>query len=387
MDTTDPRNAHSPEASTDERASSLDPRLPEPERAPAPGSPLEPPSLISDCLGEALSAQIADSVDESFPAGSRKPRHDGFTPERIGDFLRHLAATGVVEHAACAVGVSASAAYAFRNRRQGRAFARMWDAILVHRARDRLASELQSRAIAGCVSVRKRDGEIVGEYHYYDNRLAMALLTRLDRLAEKEAASEAHLRALSEDMEEFIECIAEGGDADAFVAARGAGEPEPPAATVPDPDRRPDEDPELTTFARLAGCSDYLDVDPRDIAVLDLDVGNKASWNPDQWVRAFRSGFMTWVDIGEEDGDGLGPAGLGAAMRFHICREAAIAAAAAPPDGDREPVPEEALDLKRFDEWSDDQLTRAWRSGLLVGLPNEAWEELAEVYAGGEKER
>lgn len=383
MDTTDPRNAHSPEASTDERASSPDQRRPEAGRDSAPRAASEPPPLLSDCLGKVRSDRIAESVEETFPAGSRKPRHDGFTPERVGDFLRHLAATGVVEHAAAAVGVSASAAYAFRNRRQGRAFARMWDAILVNRARDRLASELQSRAISGCVSVRKRDGEIVGEYHYYDNRLAMALLTRLDRLAEKEAASETHLRALSEDMEEFIECIAGGGDADAFVAARRPPEPEPPAPTLPAPDPRRDEDPELTTFARVSGCSDYLDVDPRDIAVLDLDFGNRASWSPDQWVRAYRSGFMTWLHIGDRQ-DGVQSAGLGAAMRFHVCREAAIAAATAPADGQ---CPPEELDLSRIDEWSDNQLARAWRGGLLEGLPAETWEALAQTYACAKDER
>lgn len=377
MDRSDPRNAHPPEAPTDERASSLDSRRP--GRAAGPGPAFEPPPLLSDCLEETLSARIAGSVEETFPPGSRKPRHDGFTPERIGDFLRHLAATGVVEHAAAAVGVSASAAYAFRNRRHGRAFARMWDAILVNRSRDRLAAELQSRAIAGCVSVRKRDGEIVGEYHYYDNRLAMAVLTRLDRMAEKEAASEAHLRALSEDMEEFIECIAEGGDADAFVDARRPAEPEPPAQAVPDPDRRPDSDPDLTTFARLSDCSDYLDVDPRDIPVLDLDVCDKASWDPDQWVRAFRSGFMTWLDIGEKDG--LSSAGLGAAMRFHFCREAAVVAATAPPDEEEDRQAEEELDLSRFDDWSDGQLARAWRSGFLMGLPDETWEALAQEHA------
>jgi hypothetical protein len=384
MDITDSRNAHPIEASTDERASSPNPRPPERDRAPEPGPAFEPPPLISDCLGETLSAQIADSLEETFPPGSRKPRHDGFTPERIADFLRNLAATGVVDHAAAAVGVSASAAYAFRNRRQGRAFARMWDAILVNRARDRLASELQSRAIAGCVSVRKRDGEIVGEYHYYDNRLAMALLTRLDRLAEREAASEAHLRALSEDMEEFIECIAEGGDADAFVAARRPAGPEAPAPTASNPDRRRDGDPQLTTFARLSGCSDYLDVDPREIEVLDLDVGNKASWNPDQWVRAYRSGFMTWLHIGEEQ-DVIPSAGPGAAMRFHICREAAVAAAMVPADG--ESPPEGDLDLGRFDEWTDGQLACAWRSGLLEDLPDETWEALAEAYARGRDRR
>ena len=88
---------------------------------------------------------------------------------------------------------------------------------------------------------------IVGEYHYYDNRLAMSLLTRLDRLAEKEAASEAHLRALSEDLDEFIDCVAQGGDADAFVEARRPeGEADPALQgheAVPESDEsEPEED-------------------------------------------------------------------------------------------------------------------------------------------------
>jgi hypothetical protein len=375
MENHDSLTAHSPEASTDERASSLNP--------PAQGGPAaepkpqcDPPPLLSDCLGDILSERIEDAVDESFPPGSRKPRHDGFTPERIGDFLRSLAATGVVEHAAAAVGVSASAAYAFRNRRQGRAFARMWDAILINRSRDRLASELQSRAVAGCVSVRKRDGIVVGEYHYYDNRLAMALLTRLDRLAERESASEAHLRALSEDMDEFIECVAEGGDADAFVAARRPGEAEPPASAPP---ARPDDDPELTRLAHLSGCPDYLDVSPLDIHVLDLDPGNKGDWDADQWVRAYRSGFMTWLHIG----DGTpreGVSGLGAALRFQVCRDAAVAAANAPPAEDGAAEPCDELDLARLDEWTDGQLARAWTGGLLQEVPDEVWGRLAEEY-------
>ncbi len=376
MENHDSRTAHSPEASTDERASSLNPPA---AGVPAAEAPAEPPPLVSDCLGDILSEQIEDALDETFPPGSRKPRHDGFTPERIGDFLRALAATGVVEHAAAAVGVSASAAYAFRNRRQGRAFAKMWDAILINRSRDRLASELQSRAIAGCVSVRKRDGVVVGEYHYYDNRLAMALLTRLDRLAERESASEAHLRALSEDMDEFIDCLAEGGDADAFVAARRPAEPEPEPEPAPPP--RPDNDPELTRFARLSGCPDYLDVSPLDIDVLDLDPGNKGEWEADQWVRAYRSGFMTWLHIGDgKFGDSV--SGLGAALRFQVCREAAIAAANAPPAEDGAAEPCDALDLARLDEWTEDQLARAWTGGLLRKVPHEVWDRLAEDYAG-----
>jgi hypothetical protein len=134
----------------------------------------------------------------------------------------------VVETACKRVGLSASSAYAFRNRRSGRAFAIGWDSVLIHRARTRLADEVLGRSIAGCTETVRRDGEVVAERHRFDNRLSMAVLTRLDKLAEKEAAREEQLRAVSEDFEDLLDCIEEGGDAEAFVEARRPKpEPEP----------------------------------------------------------------------------------------------------------------------------------------------------------------
>ena len=115
----------------------------------------------------------------------------------------------------------------------------MWDAVLIDRSRARLAAENQHVATLGCVSRRYRDGELVGEYHYRDNRLAMAMLSRLDRLAEREAPADDHLRALSEDLDEFIACAAEGGDLDAFVEARR-------------PERFEDEDEDIVLDAARA---------------------------------------------------------------------------------------------------------------------------------------
>lgn len=352
--------------------------------------------LLSDTLAalhsESLADRIPDTVEASFPPGGRKPRHDGWTPEKIGGFLRHLAASGVVEHAADSVGLSASSAYAFRNRRQGRAFARMWDAILIHRSRARLASETQARAVAGCVSLRKKDGIVVSEYHYYDNRLAMSLLTRLDRLADKEADSEAHLRTLSEDLEDYIDCVEQGGDVDAFVEARRP-EPPRPEPPAPDPlppstqkDEVPDPDPELTTFAYLSGCRDYLDADPREIEVLDLDPTAKADWSPDHWVRAYRGAFMTWLAVCAKADPGFAP-GPGEPVRFFFLRAAAAAATdpeLAAPELEEDAAAAAALpDPATIDDWTEEQLACGWRSGLLMGLPAEFWEDLAERAAGG----
>jgi hypothetical protein len=359
----------------------------------------EPPPLLSDTIAGVLSSRIADTLDESFPPGGRKPRHDGFTPEKMGEFLRHLAATGVVEHAAAAVQVSASAAYALRNRRQGRAFARMWDAILINRSRDRLASELSSRAISGCVSLRKKDGEVVSEYHYYDNRLAMSILSRLDRLAKREAHSEAHLRALSEDMEEFIGCLAIGADADAFVERRRPVPPPPPPPPEPaaapaetpgaprsaDADPLTDEEdpfPDVARYARSVGAADYLDVPPHLIPVDDLDPDAQNAWLPDQNIRFYRSGFAIWLHLGAEEGDDL-PEGRGAALLFDASRAGASAAdrvfgdpANADPDHRWETAD---IESTPFEDWTEEQLARAWRSGLLFSLPPEYWEALAEA--------
>lgn len=373
------QNRITPEVSAYESASPVN--LNEREQPPEPPN-FEQPPLLSDTLARA----VADTLADTFTPGSRKPRHDGWTPEAIAGFLQHLAATGIVEHAARAVGRSAQSAYAFRNRRQGRAFAQMWDTVLVHRARARIASELQARAIAGCVSIRKRDGEVVGEYHYYDNRLAMAMLTRLDRLAEREAPDEAHLRALSEDFDGYLDCLAGGGDSDAFVEARKPANPEP------EPEAPYDDDPELTRLAVLEGCPSYRDVHPFDIEVRDLNPGRQDEWGVEGWIRAFRSGFMFWLEHAKKTEPGFA-SGPGAPLRYHFARLATSAleesgASEAELEADKAAEIETGdLDPARIDGWNDDQLARAWRSGLLQSLPPEFWDALAEPAAdGGEEE-
>ncbi len=168
---------------------------------------------------------------------SRRYRHDGWIPERQVAFLEALAACGVVAEACKQVGLSTQSAYSFRNRRSGRAFGTAWDAVLIHRARGRLSDEALSRAMNGCVETVRQDGEIKAERHRFDNRLTMAVLTRLDRLAEREGARDEQLRAVSEDLDDFLDCVEQGGDADAFIEARRpAPEPAPEDEGEPGPD-------------------------------------------------------------------------------------------------------------------------------------------------------
>ena len=330
-----------------------------------------------------LAAGVSACVEETFTPESRKARHDGWTPERIGDFLFGLASCGTVEGAAAAAGLSPQSAYNFRNRRQGRAFAKMWDAVLIHRGRAKVAGDNQARAVAGNVSRRMREGVVVEELHFHDNRLSMAVLTRLDRLAEKEAPNEDHLRALSEELEEFVECIEAGGDADAFVEERrpereqAQPEAEPKAASAPGADTD-----EFDRLAGLVGCSDWRDVEPLDIPVDDLDLAQQAQWTADQWVRAGRSGFLIWVECGEDAGPELAPETLA-----FVCDRALTRAQA------RQEELEESLRVEVGDlhpggmpGWSEEQWVRAERSGLLGDLPDYVWRQLRGGEAREERE-
>jgi hypothetical protein len=212
-------NSIRPEAATDEPASSLNPRPAEAGTAPADplaacsfATPAEDeaywkgvvhgtrcvqaepvyrhrprdwdadlsrpgtaPALTPDGLAEAYAPVTTDAI-------GRNIRDDGFTPARQRLFLTVLAACGVAADACRAAGISRDTAYNLRNRAEGAAFAIAWNAALLI-ARGRMDDELMSRALNGVIERIYRNGELWGERHRHDNRLAMAVLTRLDRQA------------------------------------------------------------------------------------------------------------------------------------------------------------------------------------------------------------
>jgi hypothetical protein len=118
----------------------------------------------------------------AIPALSKvEGRHDGWTGEKMAIFCETLAETGVVAEACEAARMGISGAYAARRRNP--VFAAAWDAALII-ARERLADTLLARSIEGNIEQIWRDGELVGERHVIDNRLGLAILRRLDRVAE-----------------------------------------------------------------------------------------------------------------------------------------------------------------------------------------------------------
>lgn len=111
-------------------------------------------------------------------------RDYGWNPRRQRVFLEALADSGIVTQACRAAAISPRAAYNLRNR--DAIFAEAWVAAQAL-ARQRLADDLLERALRGQADRIVRNGEVIAERHRTDNRLALGLLTRLDRQAEPDA--------------------------------------------------------------------------------------------------------------------------------------------------------------------------------------------------------
>jgi hypothetical protein len=133
---------------------------------------------------------LAATLDPTTSPALFKPRKDGWTGEKMAMFCEALADCAIVADACGEVGMHVSGAYALRRRNP--VFARGWDAALTI-ARERLADTLLARSIEGNAELIYRDGELVGRRDMIDNRLGLAILGRLDRLAETGRASAARI--------------------------------------------------------------------------------------------------------------------------------------------------------------------------------------------------
>jgi hypothetical protein len=148
-----------------------------------------------------------------------------WTPACQRTFLEELACTGSVLSATKHVAKSPRSAYGLRYRRDGAAFRLAWDAAILI-ARATLADMLMDRAIHGYeeMTVKQDDGSTLrGKY---DNRLGQGLLSRLDRMAEAQAAAHsvaAQVQLVVQDFESFLDLVERGGkgaEAAIFFAAR-----------------------------------------------------------------------------------------------------------------------------------------------------------------------
>lgn len=148
-----------------------------------------------------------------------------FLPELKSRFLRHLSEFGNVGQACTAGRVSRQTAY--RERRRDRGFARLWDAALLA-ARIHAESELGERALCGVEEVVWYHGEEVGRRRRFSDRLLLAHLARLDRIAERGEADTA-----LDVLDDAIAALAEGREVDTLLegdsgnAGHSAVHPEP----------------------------------------------------------------------------------------------------------------------------------------------------------------
>lgn len=143
------------------------------------------------------------------PTPSPEIRVDGWSPARQRRFLEVLAATGVIRLACEAVRITARSAYTLRIRRDGAAFRLGWDAAILI-ARARLADDLLARAITGSEETIRRDPdnhEVTR--HRHDNRLAMSMLSRLDRMADcpTEGSDAALARVVAQDFAAYLDML------------------------------------------------------------------------------------------------------------------------------------------------------------------------------------
>jgi hypothetical protein len=244
--------------------------------------PSAAPPLTRAGLAEAYTPPATDAL-------GRAVRSDGFTSDRQRIFLAVMAACGVVSDACRAAGISRDTAYNLRNRAEGRAFAIAWNAAILI-ARGPVGDELMSRAMNGVVERVYRNGELWGERHRHDNRLAMAVLTRLDRQAEGMGEGAATARIAAQEWDQFLDLVEAGGDkADCFFFERTRPDvTEPPMSDG----FTPDTGGEAALLARSASYRDYGVGLPHEVDVADLDPEEMEDWTEDQWDRARYWGLL-----------------------------------------------------------------------------------------------
>lgn len=112
-------------------------------------------------------------------------------PETKRMFLESLAASGSVDQAARACGKSRAAAYGLKHRLEEEAFRIGWGAAQIV-AREAVLDTLTERFVDGVEMTSIRDksdpDRIVTTRRSYQNRVGLALLTRLDRIVETQPA-------------------------------------------------------------------------------------------------------------------------------------------------------------------------------------------------------
>lgn len=149
-------------------------------QTPSSGSKADPKGLQEGAI-------VPQTHFTDTTATSSLGHHTVFTPQAQAAFLEHLSLNGNVRLACRAAAVSPQTAYRARRRSSG--FAGAWDAACVS-ARGVAEEALADRAINGWEEAVFYHGEEVARRRRFSDRLLLAHLARLDKLAEREGARE-----------------------------------------------------------------------------------------------------------------------------------------------------------------------------------------------------
>ena len=148
---------------------------------PAPDQPLAPTDPDSALVTQdppELDAYGYDPAAYDWVPVLRKPRVDGWSPQRQRAFIGALADSGSVRRAADVVGMDTSSAYRLRRSSEGAAFAAAWDSA-IQQAAHVLVDEAFERALNGADEpVYNRNGERIGIRHRRSDAMMMFLLRK-----------------------------------------------------------------------------------------------------------------------------------------------------------------------------------------------------------------
>ncbi len=139
----------------------------EAEKPPVPEIPPEPSQI---------DAHGFDPSEYKWLPVRRKPRKDGWTPQRQRDFIAALAQSGSIEFACMQVDMSKSSAHRLRRSPGGEQFSAAWDVALQHAARVLLDAAFERAFNGSTEPVFDRDGNRTGTRYRQNDRLMMFLL-------------------------------------------------------------------------------------------------------------------------------------------------------------------------------------------------------------------
>ena len=145
-------------------------------KAPPDTTPAPAPAIPPEADAPQLDAHGFDPSEYKWLPVRRKPRKDGWTPQRQREFISALAESGSLEYACMRVQMSKSSAHRLRRSPGSEQFSAAWDVALEHAAQVLLDTAFDRAFNGSTEPVFDRDGNRTGTRYRQNDRLLMFLL-------------------------------------------------------------------------------------------------------------------------------------------------------------------------------------------------------------------